>query len=47
MNQNIPLFINDQKSNGTEIGNVDAMLLKRYSKGDKVRIIIGIEESKK
>ena len=40
--QNIPLFMKGQKSNGTEICNVDAMIIKNK----KIKIIIEIEESK-
>jgi hypothetical protein len=39
--QQIPLFIKKPKGNGTEICNVDAMIIK----DNKIRIIIEIEES--
>ncbi|MGR3293179.1 MAG: hypothetical protein ACUZ9M_04075 [Candidatus Scalindua sp.] len=39
--QNIPLFLNDDRSNETEICNVDAAIIK----DGKVKVIIEIEES--
>ena len=40
-NQNIPLFLKGQKSNKTEICNVDAAIIRN----NKVKVIIEIEES--
>ena len=39
--QNIPLFLNDDRSNETEICNVDAAIIK----DGKVKVIVEIEES--
>ena len=40
-NQNIPLFLNERKSNDTEICNVDFLFIDR----NKVKVIIEIEEA--